>query len=175
MTYTDFIIRLGVAFIVGFVVGLERELAQKEAGLRTNLLVSMGACIFVLVSLELTTDGKGDPSRSIGEVAAGIGFLGAGVIMHRGASVHGLTTAATVWCNAALGCLAASGFMKEAATAGAFILLVNVGLRPVDNLLEKRNRKKAPEHDAQPSKGMSREDYANDQRPREKGSGIGEV
>lgn len=166
MTYTDFIIRLGVAFIVGFAVGLERELAKKEAGLRTNLLVCMGAAIFVLVSLELTADGHGDPARVVGEVAAGIGFLGAGVILHRGVNVHGLTTAATVWCTAALGCLAASGFLAESLTAGFFILLVNAGLHPIDDFLAKRNKKKNLEAEKQDGKGLSRQDFSNPQRPK---------
>jgi putative Mg2+ transporter-C (MgtC) family protein len=164
MSYSDFIIRLGVAFLVGFAVGLERELSQKEAGLRTNLLVVMGACIFVLVALELTADGKGDPSRAVAEVAAGIGFLGAGVILHRGLNVHGLTTAATVWCNAALGCVAASGFIAEALTAGLFVLLVNAGLRPVDELLENRSQERKRKAAKDENHGMSREDYSNDQR-----------
>lgn len=171
MDYTDFIIRLGVAFLVGFVVGLERELAQKDAGLRTNLLVCMGAAIFVLVSQELTSDGKGDPSRAVGEVAAGIGFLGAGVILHRGMNVHGLTTAATVWCNAALGCLAASGFIAEALTAGLFILLVNVGLMPIDEWVQKRNKKRKAGQTEEGQEGQSRQDFSNPQRPKDSEGG----
>jgi putative Mg2+ transporter-C (MgtC) family protein len=165
MSYTDFIIRLGVAFIVGFAIGVERELAQKEAGLRTNLLVCMGAAIYVLVSLELTSGGTGDPSRVVGEVTTGIGFLGAGVILHQGINVHGLTTAATVWCTAALGCLSAGGFVTEALTAGLFILLINAGLMPVSDFLAKQTKTLYPKQEKK-GKLKSSEDFANPRRPR---------
>jgi putative Mg2+ transporter-C (MgtC) family protein len=145
MTLNDFMIRLATAFLVGFLVGLERQLAHKSAGLRTNLLVAVGSAIFVLLSQHLTANGAGDPSRVIGQVAAGIGFLGAGVILHRGFSVHGLTTAATIWCSSALGCLAAAGFMKESLIAAALVLTINFGLKPVDAYFEKRGGKKQRE------------------------------
>lgn len=135
-------IRLATAFLVGFLVGLERQLAHKSAGLRTNLLVAVGSAIFVLLSVELTAGGNGDPTRIVGQVATGVGFLGAGVILHRGFSVHGLTTAATIWCSSALGCLAAAGFMKESLVATGLVLLINFGLKPVDAYFQKRSNSK---------------------------------
>jgi putative Mg2+ transporter-C (MgtC) family protein len=145
MTLNDFMIRLATAFLVGFLVGLERQLAHKSAGLRTNLLVSVGSAIFVLLSQQLTADGTGDPSRVVGQVATGVGFLGAGVILHRGFSVHGLTTAATIWCSSALGCLAAAGFMKESLIAAGLVLIINFGLKPVDAYFQKRSSSKKEE------------------------------
>ena len=142
MTLNDFILRLATAFLIGFLVGLERQLAHKSAGLRTNLLVAVGSAIFVLLSLEMTAGGKGDATRIVGQVATGVGFLGAGVILHRGLNVQGLTTAATIWCSSALGCMAAAGYLAEALIAALVVLLINVGLKPVDAFFEKREREK---------------------------------
>ncbi len=142
MTLNDFILRLATAFLIGFLVGLERQLAHKSAGLRTNLLVAVGSAIFVLLSLEMTAGGNGDATRIVGQVATGVGFLGAGVILHRVFSVHGLTTAATIWCSSALGCMAAAGYLTEALIAALVVLLINVGLKPVDAFFERRERGK---------------------------------
>ncbi|MBK9018021.1 MAG: MgtC/SapB family protein [Saprospiraceae bacterium] len=145
MTLNDFILRLATAFLIGFLVGLERQLAHKSAGLRTNLLVAVGSAIFVLLSLEMTAGGNGDATRIVGQVATGIGFLGAGVILHRGLNVQGLTTAATIWCSSALGCMAAAGYLAEALIAALVVLLINVGLKPVDAFFERREREKKEE------------------------------
>ncbi|HBK93500.1 MAG TPA: magnesium transporter MgtC, partial [Porphyromonadaceae bacterium] len=100
------------AVAAGGAVGLERQINNKSAGFRTNTLVSVGACIYVLINVILTENG-GDPTRIIGQIVTGIGFLGAGVILHRGINVQGLTTAATIWCSAALGSLAGLGLYVE--------------------------------------------------------------
>ncbi len=142
MTLNDFILRLLTSFLVGFLIGLERQLAHKSAGLRTNLLVAVGSGIFVLLSLEMTANGEGDPTRIVGQVATGVGFLGAGVILHQGLSVHGLTTAATIWCSSALGCLAAGGYMKESLIATLLVLIINLGLKPVDAYFDKKGLKR---------------------------------
>ena len=84
MSLTEFIIRILAALASGMIIGLEREFHQKRAGLRTHSLVSLGSAIFVLISLKITVDSGGDPSRIIGQVATGIGFLGAGVILRQG-------------------------------------------------------------------------------------------
>jgi putative Mg2+ transporter-C (MgtC) family protein len=142
MALNEFILRLLTSFLVGFLIGLERQLAHKSAGLRTNMLVAVGSGIFVLLSLELTANGTGDPTRIVGQVATGVGFLGAGVILHQGLSVHGLTTAATIWCSSALGCLAAGGYIKEALVATLVVLIINFGLKPVDAYFDKQGLKK---------------------------------
>ena len=110
METSEFILRLLAAMAAGGIIGVERELSNKSAGLKTNMLVSIGACIYVLINLSIIDErGQGDPTRIIGQIVTGIGFLGGGVILHRGANVHGLTTAATIWCSAAIGCLAGLG------------------------------------------------------------------
>ena len=102
METTEFALRLLAAMGAGGLVGLEREWSNKSAGLKTNMLVAVGACIYVLVNIIIgLQSNQSDPTRIIGQIVTGIGFLGGGVILHRGANVHGLTTAAAIWCSAA--------------------------------------------------------------------------
>lgn len=138
LTLTDFILRLLAAMAAGTLVGIEREWRHKRAGLRTNALVATGAAMFVLVALQLVTKmGSGDPTRVIGQVVTGIGFLGAGVILQQGSQVHGLTTAATIWSSAAIGCLAAMGWWLETGAATLAILLINIIMKPLENLIKR--------------------------------------
>lgn len=134
MTILSFILRLLVAIAAGGAVGLERQINNKSAGLRTNTLVAVGSCIYVLVNLRLTGI-AGDPTRIIGQIVTGIGFLGAGVIMHRGANVQGLTTAATIWCSAALGVLAGLNLFLEALVSTVLIITVNSGFKIADRFI----------------------------------------
>ena len=90
-----------------------------------------------MISIQLTTD-EGDVTRIIGQVVTGIGFLGAGVILHRGIDVQGLTTAATIWCSSAIGCLAGAGLIVEAFFSTAIILIVNLLFIKIDTFLENR-------------------------------------
>lgn len=136
----EFIIRLFAASIAGGVLGGERETSNKSAGLRTNMLVSVGSSIFVMISSSiLEGSDTGDPSRVMGQIVTGIGFLGAGVILHRGANVKGLTTAATIWCSAALGCLAGFGMYWELAASTLLVLIINTMLKKTDFLFSKKN------------------------------------
>lgn len=138
MPFVEFLIRLLVATVAGGALGLERESNNKNAGLRTNTLVSVGASIFIMISLSVIEEtGTGDPTRVLGQIVTGIGFLGAGVILHQGANVKGLTTAATVWCSAALGCLAGFGFYWEVAAATALIIFINTTFRKADQWVQK--------------------------------------
>lgn len=139
MTIIEFILRLVTALAAGLLIGFERQWHHKSAGLRTNTLVSVGAAIFVLISILVTEKGTGDVTRIIGQVVTGIGFLCAGIIFKEGISVHGLTTAVTVWCCSAVGCLAAAGYFKETFIATFFIIAVNLCLKPLDGWLSKRN------------------------------------
>ncbi len=141
MEFKVFMVRLLVAILAGSLIGLERQLHNKSAGLRTNSLVSLGAAIYVLLSFELTAGGQGDVTRIIGQVVTGVGFLGAGVILHQGVSVQGLTTAATIWCSAAIGCLSAAGFFAEAAISTLAIILVNFLYRKLDDWIRRDRRK----------------------------------
>ncbi len=124
MTLIDFVLRLLASIVAGGMVGLERQFNNKSAGFRTNTLVSMGACIYVLINVTLTGNG-GDPTRIIGQIVTGIGFLGAGVILHHGGNIHGLTTAATIWVSASLGSLAGLGLYWEALICTFAVVIIN--------------------------------------------------
>jgi putative Mg2+ transporter-C (MgtC) family protein len=118
------LLRLLLACGLGMAIGLERELAGKAAGFRTHTLVCLGAALFTLVSIYAFGTGA-DIARVAAGVVAGIGFLGAGAIMHReGGSIEGLTTAASIWAVAAIGLAAASGLYWPAVLATALALLL---------------------------------------------------
>jgi putative Mg2+ transporter-C (MgtC) family protein len=142
MTTLEFTLRLLAALGGGLIIGFERQWNFKSAGLRTNTLVATGAALYVLLSINMTGDG-GDPTRIIGQVVTGIGFLGAGIIFKEGANVRGLTTAATVWCSSAIGSLAAAGYYKETLIGVIAIISINSVLRPLHRWL--LNRKQRPE------------------------------
>jgi len=121
----DMIGRLCLAALLGGLVGLEREFHHQPAGLRTHMIVSLGACLIMLVSIHMTdvSGGKSDPGRIAAQVVAGVGFLGAGAIMRSGLSVRGLTTAACLWTVAAIGLSVGCGFWR-AALVTTFLTLV---------------------------------------------------
>lgn len=127
---------LATAFILGGLIGFERQWRQRTAGLRTNVLVAMGAAAFV--DLGVRVAGSDGSVRVISYVVSGIGFLGAGVIMKEGAQVRGINTAATLWATAAVGAFAGSGQFGEAALVAAFILAGNTMLRPIANYINRK-------------------------------------
>src|SRR5271166_323875 len=127
--------RLSVALALGSVIGFERQWRQKMAGLRTNALVALGSCGFVVFSAMV---GEGDPTRVAAQVVTGIGFLGAGVILREGTNVHGLNTAATLWCSAMVGILAGGGYLPQSALAASFVVATNILLRPLVRRLNRR-------------------------------------
>jgi putative Mg2+ transporter-C (MgtC) family protein len=132
-----FIVRCGVAALCGGLIGLERELKGKPAGLRTNMLICVGAAIYMLVGLMLV-HGEGestDPSRIAAQVVTGIGFLGAGCIIQQGAQVTGLTSAATIWVVAAIGIVAGAGFPITAFIATTMVVLTLVVLGTLESRL----------------------------------------
>lgn len=137
MDLVEFGFRIGAALIAGMLIGIEREIHNKNAGLKTNALVSLGAAVFVLTSLTFEGEDYVDTTRVIGQVVTGIGFIGAGVILHKGTIVRGLTTAATVWCSAGAGCLAAIGQYSELLLLVIVIVFVNVVFNPVDRFIAK--------------------------------------
>ena len=125
---------VAVAFGLGVIIGLERELRNHEAGLRTNALVALGAALFVSLPRLLALDG--DSTRIAGQVVTGIGFLAGGVIIRDGFSIRGLNTAGTLWCTAAVGTLAGSGFPLAALIGTGVILVLHIALRPATNRLD---------------------------------------
>ncbi|MDF0540715.1 MgtC/SapB family protein [Sphingobium sp. H39-3-25] len=127
---------LTTAFILGAVIGLERQWRQRTAGLRTNVLVAVGAAAFV--DLGLRTAGADGGVRVVSYVVSGIGFLGAGVIMKEGTQVRGLNTAATLWASAAVGCFAGGRQLAEAVLVAGFVLAGNTLLRPLVEFVNRR-------------------------------------
>ena len=135
------LLRLVVAALLGGVIGLERELDEKAAGLRTHMLVSVGSALFTLVSAygfrEFLTHGKVvsfDPSRIAAQIVTGIGFLGAGVIFRQGFTIRGLTTAASLWLVAAVGLASGAGYWQGAVIATGVAV---VSLRPLERVKER--------------------------------------
>jgi len=143
--------KLLLATLLGGAIGIERELAGKPAGLRTNILICIGAALFTQLSLDVAKigfapDGRpyGDPGRIAAQIIAGVGFLGAGAIVHGGGVIVGLTTAATIWAVAAVGMAIGAGAYVDAVGSTALIVVVLVGLRPLEAaLLRKRRRVRA--------------------------------
>ena len=147
MTLKIFTFRIVIALICGILVGLERQLRQRSAGLTTNSLVSVGACIFILISETvisnaITSGGpvNNDNLRVLAQIVTGIGFLGAGVILRDGFTIHGLNSAATLWCSAALGSMCGYGLWRYALIAVAVILFINWVLKSVEHYLEKHQK-----------------------------------
>lgn len=135
MADLDFVLRLLLAAGCGAFIGLERQYRSRTAGLRTQALVAMGAAAFVLFGSEL---GVGQGSLQIAAyVVSGVGFLGGGVILRQGFSVQGLNTAATLWCSAAVGCLAAGGLVVPALVMTGLVLAVHLLLRPLGRLVDR--------------------------------------
>ncbi|WP_420383210.1 MgtC/SapB family protein [Novosphingobium sp.] len=130
------LICLFTAFVLGTAVGLERQWRQRSAGLRTNVLVAVGAAAFV--DLGLRSAGADGGVRVISYVVSGIGFLGAGVIMKDGPQVRGLNTAATLWASAAVGAFAGARRPAEAALVTVFVLAGNTLLRPLVEFIDRR-------------------------------------
>lgn len=124
------------AFVLGTLIGLERQWRQRTAGLRTTVLVALGAAAFADLGARLA--GMDGAARVVSYVVSGIGFLGAGVILKDGTTIRGLNTAATLWCSAAVGTMAGSRLPLEAATLAGFVLAGNTLLRPLVNWINRR-------------------------------------
>jgi len=139
--FIDSLISLSTAFILGSIIGYERQYRQRTAGLRTNALVAIAAAAFVDMAHQI--NGAAGTTQVAAYVVSGVGFLGAGTIMKEGLNVRGLNTAATLWGSAAVGVCAGANLMAEAILAALFVLAANTLLRPVVNSI---NRKPIDEH-----------------------------
>ena len=155
------VLRLVVAVVLGAIVGIEREVNDQPAGLRTHIAVCLGAAVFGVVSTlgftefearRATTNVQIDVTRVASQVVVGIGFLGAGVIFRERTSVRNLTTAASLWVTAAIGLMAGVGDLGTAAAAAALLLAVLVALRPLRTFL----RRRAPEAEPRPHHAAGR-------------------
>jgi putative Mg2+ transporter-C (MgtC) family protein len=138
MSDLELIERLCLAAALGAVLGLEREWRQKYAGLRTNILIAIGAALFTVMSIDLSASAGGDPTRVASQIVTGIGFLGAGAIMRTGVGIRGLTTASMIWVNAAIGVAVGGGEYRLAIIATGVTLVVLVVLTPVERWIERR-------------------------------------
>src|SRR5204862_735400 len=116
--------------------GLEREYRRKPAGLRTNILIALGSAVFTIMSIQLG-HAAGTPDRIAAQLITGMGFLGGGAILRSGTSVTGMTTAATIWVNAAIGMAAGSGQFALATMATAITIVVLALLPPIEALFDR--------------------------------------
>lgn len=135
-------INMFAAVACGALIGSERQVRQRMAGLRTNALVALGAASFVIFSALFPNEVS--PTRVSAQIVSGIGFLGAGIIFRDGFNVHGLNTAATLWCSAAVGMMAGTGALAFAALLTGLVVFVNLGLRPLVKWLKKTTKAGVP-------------------------------
>ncbi len=133
--FLDSLVSLFAAFVLGGLIGAERQYRQRGGGLRTHVLVAVGAATFVDIGQHL--NGNAGATQVIAYVVSGVGFLGAGVIMKQGSNVWGLNTAATLWCSAAVGACAGADLAFEAIALTGFVLAGNTLLRPLVNAINR--------------------------------------
>ena len=135
-------IRVAAALLAGAILGIDRELKRKPAGLRTHALVAIGAAVVVLITIGSSQGDADAVSRAIQGIITGIGFLGAGVIMQHEEEgrVEGLTTAASIWVAAALGIACGAGLVELVAIALGAVLLVMIGGAPIERMLNRRGK-----------------------------------
>jgi putative Mg2+ transporter-C (MgtC) family protein len=140
----DLMTKLSLAVLLGGAIGLERQMAGKASGLRTNILICLGSALIMDLSMNLGVsfggDRVGDPGRIAAQVVTGIGFIGAGTIMQSRGAITGLTSAATIWMVAAIGLTVGAGFFVEALGATALAVLVLAGLGRVEYRLLRMTR-----------------------------------
>ena len=137
-----FIFQVGLAMVSGLALGLERELKGKHAGLKTNMLVAIGAAVFVAISMRFRDDFQVDTTRVLSQVVIGVGFLGAGTILRKDNTIEGLTTAATIWCSAGAGCLAATEMYWELAFLTGLVVIINSIFGIIDNMIGRKKQGK---------------------------------
>jgi putative Mg2+ transporter-C (MgtC) family protein len=148
LNWDESLLRLALAAVLGGLIGVERELREREAGLRTHLLVALGSALFTIVGAygfhDFLESGqsvvRADPTRIAAQIVTGIGFLGAGAIIRQGFSVRGLTTAATLWVVAAVGLAAGAGYYSAAVITTALVLIALYPLRIVAYQILRRFR-----------------------------------
>lgn len=137
--------RLILAAILGAVIGVEREIKNRAAGFRTHIIVSVGACLIMLIGIDaigdISSDRARDAARIAGQVVSGIGFLGAGTILQKKNAVSGLTTAATLWLSAAIGLAVGIGYYEGAIIATVICIVTLISLKGISDLINKRTTK----------------------------------
>ncbi len=144
MEWPNDLISIILAALLGAGIGLERELSGKAAGLRTNLLICLGASVFTIISREMATGTEDSVTRIAAQIVTGVGFLGAGAIIRDRRGVHGLTTAASIWLVASIGMACGGQFYILAIVASLIAVLALIGLRKVNKPLERYLKKNKP-------------------------------
>src|SRR5213592_4288649 len=140
----ELMLQVGLATLLGGAIGLERELGGKPAGLRTNILICIGSVLYTHLSIAMLSaiaggGGTGtDPTRVAGQIVTGVGFIGAGTILHARGAVVGLTSAATIWVVAAIGVALGSGYYLEGIATTLVVLVALAGLGRVETLVERQ-------------------------------------
>ena len=147
MSDIELIERLCLAALLGAILGFEREWRQKNAGLKTNILIAMGSALFTLMSIDLSVSAGGDATRVASQIVTGIGFLGAGAIMRTGAGIRGLTTAAMIWVNAAIGVAVGGGEYRLAVIATGVTLMVLIVMTPLEAFIDRRLKNRSRDDD----------------------------
>jgi putative Mg2+ transporter-C (MgtC) family protein len=135
--YLEELLKVLIAFVVGAVVGIEREYRSKPAGFRTMIMICVGSCVFTILSKEISS---ASPDRIASNIVTGIGFIGAGVIFKEGLSINGLTTAALIWVTAALGMAAGSGNYVMVSIVSMVVLVTLFVLEKIYKAVDKRHR-----------------------------------
>jgi len=137
----DIFLKIILSSMLGGIIGLEREISHKEAGLRTNILIAMGSTLITVLSFKFAEIGKlGDPSRVAAQIVTGIGFLGAGAIIQARFAVHGLTTAATIWTVSAIGMTVGYGLYTLSFFVTLFVVVVLTVFKRFSQFLEKQRK-----------------------------------
>ena len=146
MVWPEDVLSIILATILGATIGLERELSGKSAGLRTNLLICLGAAVFTIISGKMAAGAADSVTRIAAQIVTGVGFLGAGAIIQDRGGVHGLTTAATIWLVASIGMACGARFYQLAIVAALIAIVVLIGLgklaKPLERSVEKNKSKK---------------------------------
>ena len=151
MVWPDDVLSIVLATVLGAAIGLERQLSGKAAGLRTNVLICLGAAVFTIISKRMVQGTDASIARIAAQIVTGVGFLGAGAVIQDRRGVHGLTTAATIWLVASIGMACGAGFYELAciSTLLAIIVLVVVLrlIKPIERYAAKHRTNSNPEED----------------------------
>ena len=138
----ELMLQLGLATLLGGAIGLERELGGKPAGLRTNILICLGSVLYTHISIAMMGGNTADPTRVAGQIVTGVGFIGAGTILHARGAIVGLTSAATIWVVAAIGVALGSGYYLEGVGTTVIVLAVLAGLGRIEKLIERQSMRR---------------------------------
>jgi len=145
MVWPNDVLSIILAVVLGAAIGLERELSHKAAGLRTNVLICLGAAVFTIISRQMAAGQQDSLTRIAAQIVTGVGFLGAGAIIVDRGGVHGLTTAATIWLVASIGMACGAGFYNLAIISTILAIAVLIGMAKLVRPIERYRKKHKPE------------------------------